>query len=399
MYCPKCGSHTDNEEAKFCGNCGALLKNEPGSQNRDTQENLGKLRQGEYQAGQNKGGKNTQKKKNGSLSRGTVLIAGGVMAALAVAGIVIFACYFLDKKNEDSVLQESTEETGSLPDLEEQEENVEGNGETEGEEEKAMADSSETEAVIISGWQQNDGKWYYYDDQGTMMTDTWVENYYVGPDGAMQVHTLTSDGYWLGEDGLASEEKRIYGKCLFAPVSYTVDGDQVLITGYLCDSGYASQEYIDSLEVGDTIMRPDDYDRVCEFNTESVITNVSYEPCFMVGAEGEAETLKTVYVYTLGSPDQMDSYIYYRMNSAEMVFDSDDSMPEPLYRIIQKDAVLVCDRNVNFESMGQEYTPASLMDFLERCTQGGENTFSVIEIGLTGNHIDWAKDVFMNYAG
>ena len=41
---------------------------------------------------------------------------------------------------------------------------------------------------MLTGWKQIDGKWYYLNEisdgtKGAMMTDTWIGDYYVNPDG------------------------------------------------------------------------------------------------------------------------------------------------------------------------------------------------------------------------
>lgn len=401
MVCPKCNSHIDNEEAKFCGNCGAPLVREA-----DSQEPK-KSGQGEQrQTGQSQRGK-TRKKQSRSSSQTVILLAGGVIAALAAAGIIILIFSFTNKKDSGSDAQGTIEEAGLLEDsgglgdeIENPQEGENGNVKDGDAQEVLPADTAETEAPVISGWQQDDGKWYYYDEQGTMLVNTWVENYYVGADGVMLTNTLTSDGYWLGEDGLASEEKRIYGDCLFAPDSYTIEGDKIRITGKICDSAYGSQAMMESLQIGDTIIRPSDNfsGRVCEFDTTSAITDIAYYDYPDEDDTVKTTQVKTVYVYTQGSFNE-SYYTCYAMNAREMYWDCDDSMPQPLYRIIQRDVVLTADLNVSFESAGAEYYPASMMEFLERCCQGQENLYSVLKIGLTGDHIDWIEDIAMNYAG
>lgn len=381
MDCPKCKCHIEQEDARFCGNCGTLLR-------RDTySEEPQKSGQGEvHLAGQSQKRK-TQKKQS---SQAVILLAGGVAAALAAAAIIFFVIYFLNQKGADSNGESAAEETEVLHD----------SGDQSAGKETSSSAPSETEAPIVSGWQQEGEKWYYYDEQGTMLTDTWVENYYVGADGVMMTNALTPDGYWLGEDGLASEDRRIYGNCLFAPVSYAIEGDKVLITGTLCDSLCAPREVIDSLQVGDLIIRPSDgfSGRVCAFDTESAITDITYYDYLEEGTNSTSQ-IKTVFVYTEGSIDRGGPYACYAMSEREMYWDCDDSMPQPLYRIIQRNVVLIADKNVSFEGVGYEFTPFSMMEFLDRYTQRGENDYGVMEIGLTGNRIDWIKDTFMNYAG
>jgi len=52
------------------------------------------------------------------------------------------------------------------------------------------------------GWKEIDGNWYYFQFDGKMITDQWVDNaYYVGGDGKMLKNTTTPDGYKVGPDG------------------------------------------------------------------------------------------------------------------------------------------------------------------------------------------------------
>lgn len=52
-----------------------------------------------------------------------------------------------------------------------------------------------------SKWQQIKGKWYYFDADGYMMTNSWIGDYYVGKDGAMLESTYTPDGVRVGSNG------------------------------------------------------------------------------------------------------------------------------------------------------------------------------------------------------
>lgn len=35
-------------------------------------------------------------------------------------------------------------------------------------------------------WQKDKGAWYYLDEDGVLVTDDWVDNYYVGEDGKLE---------------------------------------------------------------------------------------------------------------------------------------------------------------------------------------------------------------------
>lgn len=80
---------------------------------------------------------------------------------------------------------------------------------------------------VLEGWKQNDigwwyrqvdgtypshswkninKKWYYFNDNGYMVEDSWVENYYLGSDGAMLVNTITPDGHYVLDNGEKTED-------------------------------------------------------------------------------------------------------------------------------------------------------------------------------------------------
>jgi nuclease-like protein len=51
-----------------------------------------------------------------------------------------------------------------------------------------------------SAWEQVDGSWYCFNENGYMLSNQWVGNYYVGSSGVMLTNTVV-DGKQLGADG------------------------------------------------------------------------------------------------------------------------------------------------------------------------------------------------------
>ncbi len=112
-----------------------------------------------------------------------------------------------------------------------------------------------------SAWENINGAWYYFYDNGYMAHDTWIGNYYVGSTGAMFVNATTPDGYRVGADGAwIPDHNNIYSSSTVStsklsgnfylanhPVSnnegvesITVFGDRMTVTGYfkrLSDDG------------------------------------------------------------------------------------------------------------------------------------------------------------------
>ncbi|WP_155991166.1 hypothetical protein [Oribacterium sp. FC2011] len=55
----------------------------------------------------------------------------------------------------------------------------------------------------VNQWELIDGKWYYFDGEGWMMKNSWIQSkYYVGNDGAMIVDGQTCDGFLVDSEGV-----------------------------------------------------------------------------------------------------------------------------------------------------------------------------------------------------
>lgn len=53
-----------------------------------------------------------------------------------------------------------------------------------------------------SEWKEINGKWYYFEENGYMAANKWIDGtYYVGADGAMYVNATTPDGYKVDANG------------------------------------------------------------------------------------------------------------------------------------------------------------------------------------------------------
>lgn len=53
---------------------------------------------------------------------------------------------------------------------------------------------------MVTGWQKINGKDYYFNESGAMVTDAWVGNYYLQQDGSMATNTWIGN-YHVGADG------------------------------------------------------------------------------------------------------------------------------------------------------------------------------------------------------
>ena len=248
-------------------------------------------------------------------------------------------------------------------------------------------------------WKMIDGKWYHFNEQGYMESDTWIGDYYVGTDGALWTNTLTKEGYWLDGSGKKDENKRIYGDCVFSPTSYRKEGDRFEITGVICDTGCMAQEDIDRMSAGTVIKIPDIYqfDRVCEFTEEARVAEF-YEnhSFFYEDAFGGRKTMvvKEPFYYQDLDGKHVGECEYY-LNSKAMGKWSTGSMDTPVYRVLQRGVMLIADNNTNFVAEDNFYETS-----LEEClVNWGSTSDNVLKVILSGNHIDQAINLSVNHSG
>lgn len=242
-------------------------------------------------------------------------------------------------------------------------------------------------------WKQDSSGWKYQKDDGVYACSSWQmidsQWYYFNHSGYMATNTLTPDGYWLDENGLMREDERIYGTAVFNPTSYEIKGDKIEIIGNLCDTGYASQDYINSLKIGDYVMRPALYsNRVSEFTMQSRITEIKI-----------SDGLKTVATEVTFSDKLGDYTETYWMNSQFMNMIPSEGMDGPRYRVVKKDIKLIADANTSFIP-GEYKVCNSMKEFLNQWVSTEyPNEWAVLEVIMEGSHIEKAVDRNANYAG
>ena len=71
---------------------------------------------------------------------------------------------------------------------------------------KSIDVKTNSSSAITSGWVQKDGVWYYHDDKGNPVTNTWKGSYYLKSDGKMAQNEWAYDTsyqawYYLKSDG------------------------------------------------------------------------------------------------------------------------------------------------------------------------------------------------------
>jgi hypothetical protein len=248
-----------------------------------------------------------------------------------------------------------------------------------------------------------EGKWYYFDPNGYMVKNRWQGNYYLGENGAMLTNGRTPDGYMVGSDrdwipdqsdsNDVLKDIAIYEKLLFAPLHYEKQGDSWLVTGILCDSVYASKEYLSSLHVGDMINIPD-------------VTSGRVDFFKRVGRVSEVnQALGRVRIYD-GTRDWGLVYTY---TPAGIYFVYADGIGEgPVYRVVKENVTLMVNSATtvhHFEyyagGMKTEFWEESVSDLLNRLIEWNSSSLNcVLELEFeNGNHVKTMTDYGANYAG
>ena len=57
---------------------------------------------------------------------------------------------------------------------------------------------------MLAGWQEIDGKRYYFNGSGAMQKSKWIGNYYVESSGALAINKWIGE-YYVNEDGWWTE--------------------------------------------------------------------------------------------------------------------------------------------------------------------------------------------------
>lgn len=244
-------------------------------------------------------------------------------------------------------------------------------------------------------WKRDAIGWWYQNDDGSYDKDGWYtindQSYYFDKNGYMLENTLTEDGYWVDENGYTDESKKIYGRCVFNPVSYEKSGDKIIIKGNICDTGYGRQVDIEKLQAGSMVFTPDIHsDRVCEFNMiQPVDQLISYD----------GKSLAVVCFSYYDGYEVVECEYY--LGPESMSGESTNSMPWPMFRIIQKEVTLIADANTRYSWDENVYECDWSM---EECLKNWidipwPNSDRVWEIKLKGSHIDEALNIGVNYTG
>ncbi|MDT3844593.1 MAG: hypothetical protein LIV11_08455 [Bacillota bacterium] len=102
-------------------------------------------------------------------------------------------------------------------------------------------------------WNEIDWQWYYFDNNGYMVHDRWIGNYYLGFDGAMLTDATTPDGYRVGADGAwipdsvrpADPNDRKYSAYVYAREMFSQESSWITpqaLRNSLTYQGFSSEE-------------------------------------------------------------------------------------------------------------------------------------------------------------
>ena len=76
---------------------------------------------------------------------------------------------------------------------------------------KSTEVKSNSSSAVTSGWVQKDGVWYYYDEQGNPVTNTWKGSYYLKSDGSY-ARNEWQGSYYLKSNGKMAQSEWVYDK-------------------------------------------------------------------------------------------------------------------------------------------------------------------------------------------
>ena len=96
-----------------------------------------------------------------------------------------------------------------------------------------------------NAWKKIDRQWYFFDNEGYMVHDRWIGNYYLSFDGAMLTDATTPDGYRVGADGAWIPDTSPRADTSDSKYSAYVRAKQYLALEY---SAFSRQSLIDQLE-------------------------------------------------------------------------------------------------------------------------------------------------------
>ena len=109
---------------------------------------------------------------------------------------------------------------------------------------KSTEVKSNSSSAVTSGWVQKDGVWYYYDEQGNPVTNTWKGSYYLKSDGKMAQSEWIYDAsyqswYYLKSDGS-------YARNEWQGSYYLKSNGKMAQSEWVYDASYQSWYYLKS---------------------------------------------------------------------------------------------------------------------------------------------------------
>ena len=101
-----------------------------------------------------------------------------------------------------------------------------------------------TSSATTSGWVEQDGAWYYFDENGNPVKNAWQGNYYLKSDGKMAQSEWIYDSYYQAWYYLKSDGS--YAKNAWQGVYYLKSNGQMAQGEWVYDASYQAWYYLKS---------------------------------------------------------------------------------------------------------------------------------------------------------
>lgn len=133
-------------------------------------------------------------------------------------------------------------------------------------------------SLPISNWEQIDGSWYYFNEQGYMLSNQWLGNYYLGSTGAMLTNTVI-DGYQIGADGAYIPSGNSNTQNTSTPVSNNNSNTETVVNNRATDYILNKNSHIFHYSSCTAVQKMKEYNKIPFNGSRDEAISKNYKPC------------------------------------------------------------------------------------------------------------------------